>query len=54
MDTIIIIINIKMASPKIKQIKGMKDIFELYPYYRHVQKRSVGVLETKYNYKRLL
>ena len=39
---------------KVKDIKGMKDIFELYPYFRHIEKRSSNVLERKLGYRKIL
>ena len=44
----------KQIPQKIKEIKGMKDIFEQYPLYRRILSQTSPILETKYGYQPLL
>ena len=42
------------GAQKIKDIKGMKDVFENFNSYRHVLERSKPILEGQFGFKRLL
>ena len=39
---------------RIKEIKGMKNVYQSYPFYDHIIKKSSKVLQSKYGYRRLL
>jgi len=42
------------GAQKIKEIKGMKDVFQNYNAYRHVLEKSKPILQDQFGYKRLL
>ena len=44
----------KPINRQIKDMKGMRDIFELYPYFYHVRRCSEKVVQNKYGYSHII